>query len=172
MIAPASTLMSCLTGGTEVRTEHWISIKAPWPSHRDCIGAGLTPLMDTGGYRASLEELWRQKVDQIVVLSIAYHDDLPSGSAADGAPSPPTTNARLMRRMLRAHEDLALIEDAIDRIKAGTYGICGSCEQPMCTDWLAETPYVRDCPACCLSQTSARLAVPEPRSADSLANTG
>src|SRR5258708_38828973 len=128
--------------------------------------------MDTGGYRASLEELWRQKVDQIVVLSIAYHDDLPSGSAADGAPSPPTTNARLMRRMLRAHEDLALIEDAIDRIKAGTYGICGSCEQAICADWLAQSPYVRDCPACSLSQTSSRLAEIRPRSAVSCARAG
>ncbi len=128
--------------------------------------------MDTGGYRASLEELWRQKVDQIVVLSIAYHDDLPSGSAADGAPSPPTTNARLMRRMLRAHEDLALIEDAIDRIKAGTYGICGSCEQPIGANWLTATPYATDCTACCLSQTSLRLAVPAPRSAESRASAG
>ena len=118
--------------------------------------------MGTGGYRASLEELWRQKVDQIVVLSIAYHDDLPSGSAADSAPSRPTTNARLMRRMLRAHEDLALIEDAIDRIKFGTYGICGSCEQPIAADWLTATPYARDCPACCLRQTSLRQAVPAP----------
>jgi RNA polymerase-binding transcription factor DksA len=125
--------------------------------------------MDTGGYRASLEELWRQKVDQIVVLSIAYHDDLP-GEAADTAPSQLRTDAPLMRRMLRAHEDLALIEDAIDRIKAGTYGICGSCEQPIGTDWLTETPYVRDCPACCLSQTSLRLTVPAPRSADSRAS--
>jgi len=106
------------------------------------------------------------------VLSIAYHDDLPSGSAADGAPSPPTTNARLMRRMLRAHEDLALIEDAIDRIKAGTYGICGSCEQPIGAHWLTATPYATDCPACCLNQTSLRLAVPAPRSAESRASAG
>ena len=126
--------------------------------------------MHTGGYRASLEDLWRQKVDQIVVLSIAYHDDVPSGSAADSAPSHPHTDARLMRRMLRAHEDLALIEDAIDRIKVGTYGICGNCEQPIGADWLTKTPYVRDCPAC-LSQTSW-LAVPAPRFADSRASAG
>jgi RNA polymerase-binding transcription factor DksA len=128
--------------------------------------------METGGYRASLEELWRQKVDQIVVLSIAYHDDLPSGSAAASAPSPPITNARLMRRMLRAHEDLALIEDAIDRIKAGTYGVCGRCEQLIDADWLTAKPYATDCRACRLSQTSLRLAVPAPRSAESRASAG
>lgn len=126
--------------------------------------------METGGYRASLEALWRQKVDQIVVLSIAYHDDLPSGSVAASAPGPPITNARLMRRMLRAHEDLALIEDAIDRIKAGTYGVCGSCDQPIDADWLTAKPYAGDCRVCCLSQTSLRLAVPAPRSAESRAS--
>jgi RNA polymerase-binding transcription factor DksA len=147
-------------------------MKAPWPSHRDCIGASFTPAMDTGGYRASLEELWRQKVDQIVVLSIAYHDAVPPDSAADSSPWPPRTDARLMRRVLQAHEDLALIEDAIDRVKAGTYGICGSCDQPIGAGWLTETPYVRDCPACSLTQTSLRLAVPRPRSADSRASAG
>jgi RNA polymerase-binding transcription factor DksA len=126
--------------------------------------------MDTGGYRASLDDLWRQKVDQIVVLSIAYDEDVPPGSATDSAPCQPRTDAPAMRRMLRAHEDLALIEDAMDRIEAGTYGICGNCEQPIGADWLAETPYVRDCPAC-LSQTSW-LAVPAPRSADSRASAG
>jgi DnaK suppressor protein len=130
--------------------------------------------MDTCGYRASLEELWRQKVDQIVLLSIAYHDDLPSGSR-DSASSPSrtdVTDARLIRRVLRAHEDLASIEDAIDRIKAGTYGICGSCDQPLGADWLTEMPYVQDCPTCCLNQTTGRPAVPGPRSADSWASAG
>ncbi|HKR67934.1 MAG TPA: hypothetical protein VJT16_03755, partial [Streptosporangiaceae bacterium] len=51
-----------------------------------------------------------------------------------------------------AHEDLALIEDAIDRIKDGTYGICGRCARPIGADWLSDTPYARDCPGCCLSQ--------------------
>jgi DnaK suppressor protein len=127
--------------------------------------------MDTGGYHARLERLWRQKVDQIVVLSIAYHDDLPPDSAPGSASDRPCTDARLIRRVLRAHEDLALIEDAIDRIKAGTYGICGSCEQPIGADWLTKKPYVRDCPAC-LGRTGFRSAVPAPRSADSRASAG
>src|SRR5258706_3612497 len=103
-IAPASRRTFCLTGVTEVRAaEHWISTKAPWPSHPDCIGASFPPSMDTGGYRASLEELWRQKVDQIFVLSMAYHDYLPSDSAADSPPRPARTHAPLMRPPIRAH---------------------------------------------------------------------
>jgi len=114
--------------------------------------------MDTGGYLVTLEDLWRQKVDQIIVLSMAYHEDVPADTVHALTSHQAPTDTPLMNRVMRAHEDLALIEDAIDRIKAGTYGICGSCGQPISTDWLTETPYVIDCPVCCLSQTSWPLA--------------
>jgi RNA polymerase-binding transcription factor DksA len=110
--------------------------------------------MDTGGYLATLEEIWRQKVDQIVVLSMAYHDDLPADTVHALTSRQARGDTLLMNRVMRAHEDLALIEDAIDRIKAGTYGICGRCQQPISAGWLTETPYVRDCPGCCLSQVN------------------
>lgn len=108
--------------------------------------------MDTGGYLATLEEMWRQKVDQIVVLSMAYHDEAPADTVHALTSRHACGDTLLMNRVMRAHEDLALIEDAIDRIKAGTYGICGSCQQPMSTEWLTEMPYATDCPGCCLSQ--------------------
>src|SRR5258706_4896501 len=107
-IAPASRRTSWLTGVPEVRAaEHWISTKAPWPSHPDCIGASFPPSMDTGGYRASLEELWRQKGDQIVVLSMAYHDDFPSDSAGHSPPGLARTDAAVMRRLIQAHGEIA-----------------------------------------------------------------
>jgi RNA polymerase-binding transcription factor DksA len=108
--------------------------------------------MDTGGYRAALEELWRQKVDQIVVLSMAYHDDVPAETVHALTSRQARNDTVLMDRVMRAHEDLALIEDAIDRIKAGTYGICGRCGQPISADGLNAIPYVTDCTACGLSE--------------------
>jgi len=108
--------------------------------------------MDTGGYLVMLEELWRQKVDQIVVLSMAYHDDVPADTVHALTSRHACTDTALMNRVMRAHEDLALIEDAIDRIKDGTYGVCGSCGRPIGGEWLNATPYARDCPGCCLSQ--------------------
>jgi len=108
--------------------------------------------MDTGGYLVTLEELWRQKVDQIVVLSMAYHDDIPADTVHALTSRQACTDTVLMNRVMQAHEDLALIEDAIDRIKDGTYGICASCGRPIGPEWLHATPYVRDCPGCCLSQ--------------------
>jgi RNA polymerase-binding transcription factor DksA len=127
-------------------------MKAPHPGHRACMSTGFPPSMDTGGYLVMLEELWRQKVDQIVVLSMAYHDDVPADTVHALTSRHACTDTVLMNRVMQAHEDLALIEDAIDRIKDGTYGICGSCARPIGTEWLSETPYVRDCPGCCPSQ--------------------
>jgi DnaK suppressor protein len=114
--------------------------------------------MDTGGYRATLEELWRQKVDQIVVLSMAYHDDVPAETVHALTSRQAGSDTVLMDRVMRAHEDLALIEDAIDRIKAGTYGICGRCGQAICAEWLDVNPYVTDCSGCNLSQASSPSA--------------
>jgi RNA polymerase-binding transcription factor DksA len=110
--------------------------------------------MDTGGYLAMLEEMWRQKVDQIVVLSMAYHDDMPADTVHALTSRQACGDTLLMNRVMRAHEDLALIEDAIDRIKAGTYGICGRCQQPISTGWLTEMPYASDCAGCSLNQVN------------------
>lgn len=114
--------------------------------------------MDTGGYRAALEDLWRQKVDQIVVLSMAYHDDMPAETVHALTSRQAGSDTVLMDRVMRAHEELALIEDAIDRIKAGTYGICGRCGRPICAEWLEVNPYMTDCSGCCLSQASSPAA--------------
>ncbi|MDR2988365.1 MAG: hypothetical protein LBV34_26385 [Nocardiopsaceae bacterium] len=108
--------------------------------------------MDSGGYLVALEDLWRQKVDQIVVLSMAYHDEVPAETVHALTSRHACTDTVLMNRVMRAHEDLALIEDAIDRIKDGTYGICGSCAGHIGADLLNTTPYARECPGCCLSQ--------------------
>jgi len=89
--------------------------------------------MEDDRCRVTLEKLWRRKVDEIVGLSMAYHDDdVPSDPVTALTSRHARGDALLMTRVMRAHEDLALIEDAIDRIAAGTYGLCRSCEQPMC----------------------------------------
>ena len=71
--------------------------------------------MDTGGYRAALEQLWRRKVDEIVLLSMAYHDGASERGSGDG---------RLMDQMLAGHRELAEIEQALDllRIRERTVG--------------------------------------------------
>jgi hypothetical protein len=104
--------------------------------------------------------MWRQTVDLIVLLSIAHYDA--TGQSCDGESdglaassvlvAGQDPDARLLSRVLAAHETLAEIEEAIDRLKGGDYGICERCEQPMPAGWLAESPQVRSCPGCALEQ--------------------
>lgn len=118
--------------------------------------------MDTGlRRRTRLEQIWRVKVDQIVALSMACHEIAPSlsdpvmpalaalagSSAGRGDPL-----AHVAGRLLLAHDELAEIEAAMDRIGAGCYGICEQCMVPMPSDWLDETPYIRYCPDCSLER--------------------
>ena len=117
--------------------------------------------MENGRCRVMLEKLWRRKVDEIVGLSMAYHDDhVPSDPVAALTSRHARGDTLLMGRVMRAHEDLALIEDAIDRIKDGSYGICSSCARSIGADLLTEMPYARDCPDGCLSQVSWQPAEP------------
>ena len=106
------------------------SMKAPHLGHQDCISTGFPPSMDTGGYLVMLEELWRQKVDQIVVLSMAYHDDVPADTVHALTSRQSRTDTVLMNRVMRAHEDLALIEDAIDRIKEARTASAAAARSP------------------------------------------
>ncbi|MEO0255146.1 MAG: TraR/DksA family transcriptional regulator [candidate division WOR-3 bacterium] len=48
----------------------------------------------------------------------------------------------------RLREELALIEDAISRIKDGTYGICLKCSKPIPLYRLKAIPYARYCIKC------------------------
>jgi hypothetical protein len=117
--------------------------------------------------------MWRQTVDLIVLLSIAYHDATnPSGDGeGDGLPTSSVPlarhgpDARLQSRVLAAHATLAEIEEAIDRLKAGGYGICERCQRPMPAAWLAESPHVRNCPGCALEQLRWQPRSAEPGAA-------
>ena len=100
-------------------------------------------------WRFTLETLWERKLDEVVALAggcvglSAAGDDLP----ADGAS---LLSLRLYGRAARASEDLAAIADAIERVDAGTYGLCAGCSQPMPDEWLGHDPQVLQCPACSL----------------------
>lgn len=48
----------------------------------------------------------------------------------------------------RAAEDLNLVEDALARLDAGTYGFCHSCDRPIPVDRLLVIPEARDCASC------------------------
>jgi DnaK suppressor protein len=48
----------------------------------------------------------------------------------------------------RTVKELALVEEALARIEAGTYGFCQTCTHPIPYDRLAVLPETRNCTRC------------------------
>ena len=48
----------------------------------------------------------------------------------------------------RKREDVVLIDDALLRLKEGTYGLCQECENPIEAERLEVRPFARYCVAC------------------------
>ena len=46
------------------------------------------------------------------------------------------------------YKQLRLIDEALDRLNAGEYGVCLSCEEPIATKRLRALPWARFCVAC------------------------
>jgi RNA polymerase-binding transcription factor DksA len=116
--------------------------------------------------RADLEARWREALERVTTLSVAYHDAAagrlpgPPGQSAvqaGDAASPPqgdTEASQLARRVTVERLALADIEAALDRIALGRYGRCEQCHRPMSAGLLAAQPETRFCSTC------SRLAAP------------
>lgn len=101
-------------------------------------------------WRDRLEQLWRLKVEEIIELSLAYHEAASAGRADAGpelAGGPPA-GRRLLARTASAHHALAEIEAALGRIDAARYGICEQCGLRLPGGWLRACPQIRHCVDC------------------------
>ena len=114
-------------------------------------------------WRSLLEARWRARLQDVTELSLAYHRAaaaLPDVPVAAG-PRPITPGQRALTRLLRrtvaARRELADVEEALDRLTAGTFGSCEQCGSVIPASLLAVIPERRYCPAC------AALASPQPR---------
>jgi DnaK suppressor protein len=108
------------------------------------------PPEDLPRWRDRLEQMWRRQVEEIIELSLAYHDAA-SAPAAGDHPDPASLAGRRRRLLTRAafaHHALAEIEAAMGRIDAGGYGICGHCRLPVPAAVLRACPQARYCPDC------------------------
>jgi DnaK suppressor protein len=100
--------------------------------------------------RALLEARWRDAVERITALSIAYHDVAqlaPAGVPASRGDRSRQAH-RLARQAVTERQTLAEIEAALERITVGRYGWCEQCGRLISTARLAAQPHVRYCAAC------------------------
>jgi DnaK suppressor protein len=100
--------------------------------------------------RAQLEACWRDRLERVTALSLAYHDAAqyapPGASGSDRAMS--RRASQLARQAVAERHALAEIEAALDRITAGQYGWCEQCGRPIAAAWLTAQPQARYCAAC------------------------
>ncbi len=109
------------------------------------------PPEDLPRWRDRLEQMWRLQVEEIIELSLAYHEAA-SAPVAGHRPDPASLAGRRTRRLLIraafAHHALAEIEAAMSRIDTGGYGSCGHCRLPVPAGVLHACPQARYCPDC------------------------
>ena len=95
-------------------------------------------------WRVILEARWRDQLQEVTELSLAYH-----GAAGDGPDGSADKRARqLVRRTVAARQRLADTDDALDRLAAGTFGECEQCGAPIPVVVLFAAPESRYCPDC------------------------
>ena len=94
-------------------------------------------------WRAILEEQWRDQVEEVTELSLAYY------GAADTAGGADDKRARqLLRRTTAARRRLADTEEALTRLASGSFGMCEQCGEPIPVALLVAAPESRYCPDC------------------------
>jgi DnaK suppressor protein len=105
-------------------------------------------------WRALLETRWQARLQELVELSLAYHD-----AAADGDHGDRAADRRLreaLRATVAARWGLADTEDALSRLAAGRFGLCEQCGAAIPASLLALTPETRYCPPCDADWTRER----------------
>jgi DnaK suppressor protein len=100
--------------------------------------------------RAQLEARWRDRLERVTSLSLAYHEAAQGLPARlDGVRTEESRRAtQLARQAVAERQTLAEIEAALDRLAAGRYGWCEQCGRPIASTLLAARPDARYCGAC------------------------
>jgi len=95
-------------------------------------------------WRAVLEARWRDRLQEVTELSLAYHRV--AADALDGLEDKQAR--RLLRRAIAARRRLADTEDALGRLAAGGFGQCEQCGSVIAEGLLAAVPESRYCTGC------------------------
>ena len=121
------------------------------PGPRSAASLLADPADDLPRWRDRLERLWRRQVEEIIELSLAYHEAASAEHPGDRPELAAARSRRLQQALAltaSAHHALAEIEAALARIDAASYGICEQCGERLRADWLEASPQVRYCRTC------------------------
>jgi RNA polymerase-binding transcription factor len=123
-------------------------------------------------WRALLEARWRDRVQEVTELSLAYHEAASAVAvvADGGAPAsgPAERKVRkLLRRTVAARRALADTEEALGRLASGRYGLCEGCMDAIPARLLAAAPEARYCPRCRSRPSYAPAMAAHPATANS-----
>ena len=124
---------------------------------RSGAGPGRSRLSGPGGargpvWRALLEAQWRDRLQEVTELSLAYHEAASAAAAAAGRGTGRWPGERKVRKLLRrtvaARRALADTEEALGRLASGRYGLCEGCAAAIPARLLAAAPDARYCSRC------------------------
>lgn len=102
-----------------------------------------------GDVKATLEEQWRTRIDEISSLSVQlYTLRDPEGADADAIAGRADEQGMLERRLNAARGAAVEIEAALRRLEAGTYGLCERCSRSVGRARLEALPHARLCAPC------------------------
>jgi DnaK suppressor protein len=105
------------------------------------------PVLGGPWWRALLEARWRDRLQQVTELSLAFHDAAAAAPAL-GAGRPALALERLMARTTSARRALADTDEALARLAAGRFGRCENCSAPIPVRTLRAEPEARYCARC------------------------
>ncbi|GAA2395405.1 hypothetical protein GCM10010420_21090 [Streptomyces glaucosporus] len=108
------------------------------------VGAGLTP-RELAALRENLEEQRRFRLDQLRGFSRA------PGGTRTAARTEVDTRLTASARMV-----LADVEDALERMDRGRYGVCLRCDRPVPLHLLEIVPQARYCAPCRQAREAGR----------------
>jgi RNA polymerase-binding transcription factor DksA len=109
------------------------------PSWSTDLPAPLTSLQRLRA-RDQLNLLWRLTVDELVELSVELH------TFDDDSPVEQVTTVEV--RLASARRTLVEVEEALKKLRSGTYGRCDACERRIEPAVLAMRPQHRFCRTC------------------------
>lgn len=79
-------------------------------------------------------------------------------SVLDGDPPGRPGSGLRLALTIAARSAIREIDQALDRIDAGTYGVCASCHGSICPDLLAASPTTLRCTGCRLNEQNCHAA--------------